>query len=153
MRGIEANLLAGWRTLWNATAAIANAVPGGLWLDRVPEDGANGQAVATPYAEITVRPADAEYCSGGKFLQSFAVEVSVWSNAGPVDGGTIQAAIGAAFDPPAGGSVPSGLTVANATPIRVDQVAGKFELDPARAKSKDILVATAAWNVILWIPR
>ena len=156
MRGVESILLAAWRTLWTGDATIPALVPGGLWLDLAPENGANGSPLATPYAEITIRPEEAQYASGGFFLQTFTVETMVWSNAGPTDGGNIQKAVGNVFDPPSGAALPTMLAAAltgGVKPIRVDQAPGKFELDPSRAKSKDILVAAAAWNVLLLIPR
>lgn len=153
MRGVEALLLAGWRSLWTGSAALSAAVPGGLWQNRAPELGTDGNPVATPYAEIFVKAEPAQYSSAPSYLQLFEVRVEVWSNAGPVNGGTIQAIVGRLFDPPAGMAVPPGLQVQGVQVIRVDAADSQFELDPARVKAGDILVATAAWNILLNIPR
>ncbi len=155
MRGVEALLLAGWRSLWTGSAALSASVPGGLWQDRAPERGSDGVTpVATPYAEISVRTEPAQYNSSPSYLQLFEVRVTVWSNAGPVNGGTIQAIIGRLFDPPPGMAAPAGLQISGGVQvIRVDAADSQFELDPARVKAGDILVATAAWNVLLNVPR
>lgn len=145
-------LLAAYYAAWNAST-LPTLVPGKLWFDRAPERGADGKPIQSPYAEIRITPRVAEYNSSNAYLQTFAVEMTVWSVAGATDAGTIGQQIGLTFDPPAGNAVPPALVVAGALVVRVDAEGGTFELDPARRQSQDVMLAAASWNVLLWIPR
>lgn len=153
MRGIESKLLTGIRTLWTGTAALTTAVPGGLWHERPPERSAAGAALSSPYARIKITAQPPEHNSGDYALQAFDVQIRVWSRAGPVDAGSIQRTIGLTFDPATGYAVTTGLTVADATVVRVKPTGGDFTLDDEREDALDILLADASWRFELWITK
>lgn len=149
MRGIEANLLVGLKTLWDASSLPAS-VPGGLHHGPVPMTKPDGTALVSPYARVEVEPQDPEPNSSAYYLQTFRVALTVWSQTGSVAAGTIQRALGRVFDPPASGAAPSGLAVADAAVIWVKPARGRFETDPDRKDARDVILAEAAWDVTLW---
>ena len=101
---VETDLVKAWRTLWNATPAIASAVPGGLTTDFAADDPTR----ALPYAilSVTLERAQRPLTHRGAFLDFRRVVVDLYGT-GKESLGSIVSAIHAAFDNPARLALPT----------------------------------------------
>lgn len=135
------NIIAGWKTTWDAEATITSVVPGGLWSGPVPQAEAGD-----PYAQISVSTQPPNWTSGSAFWQTFTIEVQVWSKAGATNAGTIRSAIAAVFT----NSNKSNLAITGVTKIiSLLPDTGDRQTEPRRKQAKDVLVTSLRWQLTL----
>lgn len=137
----HSDILRAFRRRWLATPTLVALVPGGLH----HEDDEGGEDGATPNARLQVRHEAPEYHSGTAFVQKFLVTVTVWSAAGPVDAGRVEAAAQAAF----ARSARSALTLRGGRVLDLTRGDGDLEQDPERSRGRGVLVTALSWNVLV----
>lgn len=134
------HIISAWKTLWDADASLPTLVPGGLWTP--PVTG----GTTSPYATLTLKAAPPQWVTSGAYLQDWTVEVKVWSTAGAVDAGGIQAALDAAFKLTSKDS----LSIPSATRVvSLLAVPGSFADRDGRKERKEALLTTARWTLKL----
>lgn len=79
---------------WDANSDLPTKVPGGLWLDKAPEE-----ADATGYGVVKINPAEAQITADRNWIQDVAFDVEIYSakSMDDTDRATIQTAMTTAF--------------------------------------------------------
>lgn len=139
-----ADVLAGFRTRWEATTEVTTAVPGGLH-----EGLALGALTAGPYAVVECSLKEHTRFSMGRSIQTFTLTVRVYAGASAEDAGAALAPVLAAFDDAAGWSVSAeGATVRVMDTRPLTQT---LAADPKRKDGERVLVAARGWDVTLQV--
>lgn len=135
----SADVFKAFQTLWDSDGTLSTLVPGGLNQGRIPEDA------SPPWAWIQIEEREWERTSGVVSIQSFGVQITVWSAAGVPDAGTIQQALERTFRH----ERKDDLEVRNARVLHLLPDPGMLDVDPARREAKDVQMARMAWHLMI----
>jgi len=134
------DVLAGWKTLWDADSSLGSLVPGGLSFERVPSEK------GSPYGILACEEGDREWTGKTSWIQPFTITVQVWSAAGPVDAGAIFDRVHEVFKR----STKSNLVVTGATrTVDLVPLPGKVTTEQTMRQGKDVLISMGKWKVVL----
>ncbi len=136
-----ADVLNGVKSLW-LQKPISRAVPGGLHHGQVRDDSAGA------YATVMVTEGERQETSGRLYLAPFTVQITVWSEGGTADAGTVARLLDAAFTRTTGLAVPGADGV-----VMVKPLPGRMELDPAQKDANDVVLAGGQWLVVVQVTR
>lgn len=140
MQVVPDDVLAGLRSVWSASD-LAELVPGELWHGRAET------SATLPYGVAKITEGDREEFSGETYLQSFEVEIGVWTNDVTPITAEIRRSMATLFDRQT-------LTIPNADYVtHVKPLAGKLELDKMQRESTDVLVASGRWQILIQATR
>lgn len=140
-----ADILASVKARWDRDKTLRRVVPGGI------HQGPPDDTVRAPYARFMTEEEEAEWTSGKVYIQTWLVEVSVWSTAGPVDAGEIGRTIDRLFnrDRPQDWLLP-GL---QARVLDLPPAPGTLTLDDNTREAKDTLLLHRRYNFLIQAER
>jgi hypothetical protein len=130
----------GVKSYWDGDAGLTATVPGGLWWEKPDQDAAYPQAVMMAVEQSP------EFTSGDAGIQQVDIDIVVRSIGGAVDGGGIQKRIRSLF----ARDSRDDLLIAGITKVLdVWPRPQAVKLDPVMKDAKDVVVATAAFSLLL----
>ncbi len=131
------DVLAGVLAIWKSSP-VAAEVPGGLHHGRIPNDA------DTPYALMKVTPGARMEFSGKAYCQAFTVTIGIYASAASPRTGKKANLLMSLLDRT------QGLTVPNADSVlTVKPALGKLELAAEMQNSNNVLIDSAAWEIMI----
>lgn len=134
------DLAAAVKSRLDAAPAVANALPGGTYFDRGPDQPAGAYAVFT-----LEREGETEWFSDGSYLQGYVLRVACYTCQGRGDPAAAQLALAAALNPqPVPWATLRAGVVMSCLPRGYD---GKHA--PDLREGKDVFAAAGQWALIV----